>query len=104
VRPIISWLQHLPRFAARSAYRQSKNRLAAPDVSRLGSWVTRATRFQVLLGAPHYTASTQRVGVLMRVFAALIVAVAAFVSVLAPPRPILAKPTLFGIVKRILPI
>jgi hypothetical protein len=33
----------------------------------------------------------------MHLFAALIVAVAAFASVWAPPRPILATPTLFGI-------
>jgi hypothetical protein len=39
----------------------------------------------------------RHVGVLVRIFAALMVVVAAFVAVLAPPRPILAKPTLFGI-------
>jgi hypothetical protein len=67
-----------------------------PDVSRLGSWLRGATRLQVLLGALHYTASMRHVGVLVRVVAALIVVVA-FVTVLAPLRPILAKPTLFGI-------
>jgi fatty acid desaturase len=38
-----------------------------------------------------------RIGVLVRVIAALMLVLVAFVTVLAPSRPILAKPTLFGI-------
>jgi hypothetical protein len=38
-----------------------------------------------------------RVGVLVSVIAALMMVVVALVTVLAPSRPILAKPTLFGI-------
>jgi hypothetical protein len=45
-------------------------------------------RSKALLGVPPLHCLHATVGVLMRVFAALIVAVAAFVSMLAPPRPI----------------
>jgi len=39
----------------------------------------------------------RHVGVLVRVFAALIVVIAAFMAVLAPSRSISANPTVFGI-------
>jgi hypothetical protein len=60
----------------------------------LAGW---AARLQVLLGAPRYAASMPCVGVLVRVIAGLVMVVVAFVTMLAPSRPISSKSTLFGI-------
>jgi hypothetical protein len=57
----------------------------------------RATRLQVLLAGLHYTAFMSCTGFLMHVIAALMLVLVALMTVSAPSRPILAKPTLFRI-------
>jgi hypothetical protein len=51
--PVIAKMKPIvPSQSKSPASRRSPNRLAAPDVSRLGSLVTRATQLQVLFGVP----------------------------------------------------